>query len=569
MIIFKSIKYKNLLSTGNQFTTIPLNNHKTTLIVGKNGSGKSSYIEALSFVLYGKPYRKINKPQLINSITKKELVVELEFTVDGIEYKIIRGLKPAIFELYKNGNLLNQDAASKDYQETLEKQILKINHKSFCQVLVLGTASFVPFMQLTAQARRDIIEDLLDLQIFTTMNVLLKERNAVNNEELTEVFIEKKTAQTQLDMMKSHYDTVQKSNEKFIDERQAKIDSTKILLEDVEKEIVEIYEEGKRLNEIYKGRDKVKTNLTKVDEYTTIRQQKLKFSEKEMNFFVEHSSCPTCQQDINEEFRMIKQNELFITIKDIKEDIKKLGAQRDKYSKKISEFNDIYTKIQDLNLKLSQINAKKAGWNENIKNWEIEIKDVNENNQFISQDRINEVNNVFKELDERHMQLVGEKDVLVTTLAILKDGGIKSTIIKTYVPIINKLINKYLAAMDFFVNFELNEQFEETIKSRGRDDFSYGSFSEGEKLRIDLAVLFTWRAIAKMRNSVNTNLLIMDEVFDSSLDMNGADEFMKIIRNMAPDNNTFVISHRSDQLGDKFDHMITFDKVKNFSKCNT
>lgn len=566
MIIFKTIRYKNLLSTGNQFTTIPLNDHKTTLIVGKNGSGKSTMIEALSFGLYGKPYRKINKPQLINSITKKDMVIEIEFSVDDVEYKIIRGIKPAIFELYKNGNLLNQDAASKDYQETLEKQILKINHKSFCQVLVLGTASFVPFMQLTAQARRDIIEDLLDLQIFTTMNVLLKDRNAANGEELTEVLIEKKTSKTQLDMMKSYYDTVQKSNEKFIEERQSKIVATEILLNNAEKEISEIFEQGDSLKTKLLGKESVKANITKAEQFKIKFKESIRNLEKEMSFYIEHENCPICHQNIDQEFREIKKKEIVDNIKNLDLKIERLGKQRDDWDKELEIFNNYTSELQDLSLKLSQINAKKAGWSENIQNWQTEIKDVNENNQFISQDRIEDVENVLRELDERHMALINEKDILVTTQAILKDGGIKSTIIKQYVPIINQLINKYLAAMDFFVNFELNEQFEETIKSRGHDDFSYGSFSEGEKLRIDLAVLFTWRAIAKMRNSVNTNLLIMDEVFDSSLDVNGADEFMKIIRNMAADNNTFVISHRSDQLGDKFDHMMEFEKIKNFSK---
>lgn len=566
MIIFKTIRYKNLMSTGNQFTIIPLNTHKTTLVVGKNGSGKSTMIEALSFVLYGKPFRKINKPQLINSINKKDMVVELEFSADDVDYKIIRGIKPVIFELYKNGKLVDQTAASKDYQEILEKQILKINHKSFCQVLVVGTASFVPFMKLTAQARRDIVEDLLDLQIFTTMNGLLKDRNALNQEELTEVLLERKTSQTQLDTMKSHFDTIQKSNEKFIEERQSKIEATQLLLNDAEKEVADILEQGKTLNEIMKGREKVKANISKTDEFKTVRSQKLKVAEKELSFFVDHSNCPTCQQNIDEEFRKLKENELVLRIKTINKDIDKLDRHRDILMKKLSEFNEIFSKIQDLNLKLSQINAKKAGWNENIQNWKIEIKDVNENNQFISQDRINEVSNVLKELDDRHMELIKEKEILVITQAILKDGGIKSSIVKEYVPVINTLINKYLAAMDFFVKFDLNEQFEETIRSRDRDDFSYESFSEGEKLRIDLAVLFTWRAIAKMRNSVNTNLLIMDEVFDSSLDVNGTDEFMKIIHNMAADNNTFVISHRTDQMIDKFEHTIVFDKVKNFSQ---
>ncbi len=566
MILFKKVRYKNLLSTGNVFTELNLDQHNTTLVIGKNGSGKSTLIEALSFGIYGKPFRKINKPQLLNVITKKELVVEIEFSVGKDEYKIIRGIKPNIFELYKNSELLNQDAASRDYQELLEKQILKINHKSFCQVVVLGTASFVPFMQLTAQARRDIIEDLLDLQIFTTMNALLKEKVSYNTDRMGEIISDKKVAQNHLDLLRSHYETIQKSNEKFIDERKSKIESTNILISNAEDEIKGLVSEGNQLKEQLNDRTTYKDKLTKYDEYRLKFSEKKKNAHKIISFFHDNTSCPTCQQQIQDEFRkkMIADKEA--SVLDVDSGLSKLEIERKKVNDKLDEFNTIANKVNDLSLTLSQLNVKILGWRENCRSWQKEIDEVANNNEFISEDQINEYVEKLSDLENEHAELIDEKNVLSTTTAILKDAGIKSMIIKQYVPIINKLINKYLASMDFFVNFELNEQFEETIKSRGRDEFSYASFSEGEKLRIDLAFLFTWRAIAKMRNSVNTNLLIMDEVFDSSLDVNGADEFMKILKNMTADNNTFIISHRGDQMIDKFDHVISFEKVKNFSK---
>ena len=566
MIIFKTIRYKNLLSTGNNFTEIKLDDHQSTLVIGKNGSGKSTLIEALSFGLYGKPYRKINKHQLLNSITKKDLAVEIDFSVNKDKYKIVRGIKPNIFELYKNDVILNQTAASKDYQEMLEKQILKINHKSFCQVVILGTANFVPFMQLTTQARREIIEDILDLQIFSTMNTLLKDRVSSNNAELAEVVSDKKVVQSQIEMMKSHYETIQKGNEKFIEERQSKIESTRLLIKSAEEDVKTIIEEGRALKKKLDGKDVHKSKLSKLDEYKYKFNAKIQTAKTTSKFFKDNSTCPTCTQDIEESFRrsMIASNAK--TIDGVNVAFVKLEEERLKLNNKLEEFNSVANTLNDLNLKLSLINTKTIGWNENILNWTKDIDDTKNSNQFIGKEKVEEANDNLFKLEATHNDLVGLKDILITASSILKDGGIKAKILKQYVPIINNLINKYLAAMDFFVNFELDEEFVETIKSRGRDEFSYASFSEGEKLRIDLSVLFTWRAIAKMRNSVNTNLLIMDEVFDSSLDVNGTDEFMKILKNMTADNNTFIISHRSDQMIDKFDQVIAFEKIKNFSR---
>lgn len=566
MIIFKKVRYKNLLSTGNIFTELNLNNHSTTLVIGKNGSGKSTLIEALSFGLYGKPFRKINKPQLLNVITKKELVVEIEFAVGIDEYKVVRGMKPNIFELYKNGELLNQDAASKDYQETLEKQILKINHRSFCQVVVLGTASYVPFMQMPAATRREFNEDILDLQIFTTMNVLLKDKINNNTEQLNDIIVDKRAKQSQLELHKTHYDTIQKSNEKFIEERKSKITSTKTLILEAELEIEKLISEGKILKELLNEKDAFKNKMGKFDEYRLKFNEKIRTATNIISFFHNNTTCPTCQQGIEEDFRNNMIIEKEASVKDIDIGLSKLEVERLKLSEKIDNLNTISNKVINLSLTLSQLNVKMLNWRENSRQWQKEIDDVINNNEFISKDSISNLVAELDSIEKLNIELTDQKSTYSMTSAILKDGGIKSMIIKQYIPIINKLINKYLASMDFFVNFELNEQFEETIKSRGRDEFSYASFSEGEKLRIDLAFLFTWRAIAKLRNSVNTNLLILDEVFDSSLDVNGADEFMKILKNMTADNNTFIISHRGDQMVDKFEKVLSFEKVKNFSR---
>jgi DNA repair exonuclease SbcCD ATPase subunit len=358
MIIFKVLRYKNLLSTGNQFTEIKLDSHQTTLVIGKNGSGKSTMIEAISFGLYGKPYRKINKPQLLNSIIKKELVVEVEFSVGKLEYKIIRGIKPNIFELYKNGALLNQDAASKDYQEILEKQILKINHKSFCQVVILGTANFVPFMQLATQARREIIEDILDLQIFTTMNTLLKDRVSGNNESLNGVISDKKVIVSQIEMMKSHYENIQKSNEKFIEERHTKISSTRDLIKNAEEDVRNIIEEGRALKTKLDGKEVHKSKISKLDEFKYKFNAKLQTAKTTTKFFHENSTCPTCTQDIEETFRktMISTNQK--VIEDANAAFTKIETERAKLNKKLEEFNVIANNLNDLNLKLSQINTK-------------------------------------------------------------------------------------------------------------------------------------------------------------------------------------------------------------------
>jgi DNA repair exonuclease SbcCD ATPase subunit len=565
--MFKKIRWKNLLSTGNIFTELDLIENKTTLIVGENGAGKSTILDALSFGLFNKPYRKVNKPQLLNSITQKELVVEIEFSINQYNYKIVRGIKPNIFELYRDNVLLNQDAASRDYQEVLEKQILKISHKSFCQVVVLGSASFVPFMQLPAQARRDIIEDLLDLQIFTSMNALLKEKISTNNDEINNYTTEKKVSKSKLDMLKSHALSIQTDNKKIIEEKLSKIESTNVLIDATRIEITDIIEKGKALKERLADQDSMKARLEKLDKFRIQLKSKVANAEKTINFFHDNDNCPTCKQGIDHEFKDETIKTKSDQIIEIETGMQKLEDERKKVLAKLDEYSEINNEIHTYNLQTSKLNTKISGWNENVSDWTHEI-DMIKSRSVQSQNvqEIEDIEKSLKQLEKLFNELHDEKVVLQTAASILKDGGIKAKIIKQFIPIINKFINKYLTAMDFFVNFELNEQFAETIRSRFRDDFSYASFSEGEKMRINLAILFTWRAVSKLRNSINTNLLIMDEVFDSSLDSNGTEEFFKILQTLTADTNTFIISHKTDQLYDKFEKVIRFEKHKNFSK---
>lgn len=566
MILFKKLRWKNFLSTGNIFTELDLCSNKTTLVVGENGAGKSTMLDALSFVLFNKPFRKVNKPQLMNSITKKELCVEVEFQVNTANYKIIRGVKPDVFEIYKDGTLLNQNAKSKDYQEVLEKQILKINHKSFCQVVVLGSATFQPFMQLPAQARREIIEDLLDLQIFTSMNALLKEKITSNSDNLNKCQSDKRVAETQLEMLKQHEVSIQSNNEKQIEDKQSKIDATIELIDKTNNEIAEIIATGRALKEKLSDQDTMKDKLTKLEKFRIQLKSKIDNAQKTIGFFHDHDNCPTCKQGIDHEFKEQTIQNKTSQITEIEEGLNKLESERKKVLEKLDEYSKINNELHDYNLQLSQLNTKISGWNENIKNWKDEIASIRDDNSQSNVEKITDIETSLKTLEKVFNELHEEKTVLAAAGVILKDGGIKAKIIKQYVPIINKLINKYLSAMDFFVQFDLNEQFEETIKSRFRDAFSYASFSEGEKMRINLAILFTWRALAKLRNSINTNLLIMDEVFDSSLDSNGTEEFLKILQSLTTDTNTFIISHKQDQLYDKFEKVIKFEKHKNFSK---
>ena len=566
MIVFKKVRWQNFLSTGNIFTEIDLDQNKTVLIVGENGAGKSTILDAISFALFNKPFRKINKPQLVNSITGKDLRVEIEFDIGRDSYEIHRGIKPNLFEIYVNGVILNQDAAARDYQAFLEAAILRMNHKTFCQVVVLGSASYVPFMQLPAAQRREIIEDLLDLNIFTSMNTLLKEKVSTNNQEINDVNHNKVLIQTKIDMIEEHLESRTESADNRLRDIEEEMQKNK-------EQLSHLYSERKTIETIlgelelsYENVTKVEKRKMKLDKFVIQFQTKLNDLKASKDFFVAHDDCPTCKQGIDETHKnqIIQENKDKMIEYNV--GLTKAKEELEETVKAIKQFNKIKDSIQSSNIELSQLNVKiqNSLYQEDRLNKAAE-KIKNEKNQ-LDASKIVELEAEMAELETKYTTLHDDKNILSAASLILKDGGIKSKIIKQYVPIINKLINKYLSSMDFFVQFELNEQFEEKIKSRFRDDFSYSSFSEGEKMRINLAVLFTWRSVSKQRNSVSTNLLIMDEVFDSSLDANGTEEFIKILNGLTQDTNTFIISHRTGQLYDKFEKILTFKKVANFSK---
>jgi DNA repair exonuclease SbcCD ATPase subunit len=568
MIFFKKIRWKNFLSTGNSFTEIDFSKNNTTLIVGENGAGKSTMLDALSFVLYNKPFRKVNKPQLLNSINKKDLVVEIEFDIGSNKYKVVRGLKPSVFEVYMNNNLINQDAETKDYQEVLEKQILKLNHKSFCQVVVLGSASFVPFMQLSAQNRRDVIEDLLDIQIFSTMNSLLKEKISVNTNKIMEIEYQYDLTSEKIKMQHEHIVAMQKNSEEQIEKLKKDlkeytdfIEREKDAIERIDVEILSL----KASIEDQEQVSKKQKNLQKLEVQLGDKITKL---QNDIEFFTSHDNCPTCKQAIDTEFKCETVDTKQLQIQETQEGIEKLKEEINIIHDKIQYIADVSSQISSLNIdKITRSNSI-TGLVQQCKKVAKEIKELQDKSDelVINDDKMKELEELLEKYTIEKTDLLKDRDAFGVASIILKDNGIKARIIKQYIPVINKLINKYLAAMDFFVNFELDENFNETIKSRFRDEFSYASFSEGEKMRINLSVLFTWRAIAKLRNSASTNLLIMDEVLDGSLDSNGTDEFLKIISTLTQDTNTFIISHKVDTLYDKFANVLKFEKHKNFSR---
>ena len=566
MIFFKTLRWKNLLSTGNIFTEIDLSKSNNTLIVGENGAGKSTILDALSFALFGKPFRKINKPQLINTITKKELVVEIEFNISSNQYKIIRGIKPTIFEVYQNGILLNQSAEMKDYQEILEKQILKLNQKSFCQVVVLGSATFQPFMQLPGGQRREIIEDLLDLQIFTTMNLLLKERISDNTIELTDINADQKVVMGKIDIIKKQLLEKQNNNEKIVAEKVNVIDDTMNKIKILNDQSWDILMQIEKLKESIEDEPKIGKRINQLSQLRHKIEAKRAVLDNDINFFKKHENCPTCTQAISADFRektlFAKNNE----IESIDTALVDLVKQYDETNNRINEMIEVHANVQTLQIQNIKLQSNIDSLLKYRDQLEKEINNINAYHEADEEDKMTELEAELNAVAIRYNDAMDQKQIYTAAAMLLKDGGIKAKIIKQYVPVINKFISKYLSAMDFFIQFELDEEFNETIKSRFRDEFSYASFSEGEKMRINLAILFTWRAVAKLRNSVSTNLLIMDEVFDSSLDSNGTEEFLKILNNLTADTNTFIISHKTDQLYDKFTNVIKFEKHKNFSK---
>jgi DNA repair exonuclease SbcCD ATPase subunit len=567
MIVFEKIRWKNFLSTGNAFTEISLTNNKSTLIIGENGAGKSTILDALSFGLYGRPFRKINKPLLINTINQKNLEVEVEFRIGKRQYLVKRGLKPSIFEIYQDSKLLNQDAESKEYQEMFEKNILKLNHKSFNQIVILGSASFVPFMQLPAAHRREVIEDLLDIQIFSSMNVLLREKVQQNKTDIMDCDFNMKLIAEKIELHKKHLESMRLNNDELIKQKQEKISEFKT---SIAKNVTEVENTLKTIEELQKtlpDQIKTKNKIEKVRGLVTQLEQKQIRLEKEIEFFSEHNDCPTCRQGIDHVHKKQIVSNDNQQILEVSNALEKLNHEWNNLENRMVLINDTLKTIQEHNLSISTLSTQNNTMGTFITGLEQEIEGLNKDTRVVedNSEELKLFKQQLKDFIANKEELSQYKMVLDVASMLLKDTGIKTKIIKQYVPII-KLINKYLASMDFFVNFELDENFEEKIKSRHRDEFSYESFSEGEKMRIDLALLFTWRAVAKLRNSASTNLLIMDEVFDSSLDSNGTDEFLKILSGLTGDTNVFIISHKGDTLFDKFENIIKFEKVKNFSR---
>jgi DNA repair exonuclease SbcCD ATPase subunit len=566
MILFKRLRWKNLLSTGNHFTEILLNGNSNTLIVGTNGSGKSTMLDALCFGLFGKPFRGINKPNLLNSINGRDCVVEIEFSIGNKEYKIVRGIKPNVFEIYQDAVLLNQDAAVRDYQDYLEKFVLKLNYKSFTQIVILGSASFTPFMQLSAADRRAIIEDLLDIQIFSTMNSLVKERLS-NNKDLT---IAKKN---EISLLEQKYELKKEYQDKLNEDIEAKVN-------EYEKEIllhretirtlcgeIDLLEQSKKaLAEITV---KIPENEKKIAAFTKVESQiesKISKVGNDRSFYEHNADCPTCRQAITLEFKEGQLTELATKEQELRSGLTELQTKITEQEGVIAELREKEKELSNVRVQIATTNTSVKGLNDTIKRLEKEIKELR--TPKVNNTDTNELETIQTQItqaQEELKQLLNDKTYLDVASTLLKDTGIKTNIIKQYLPVINKLVNKYLTSMDFFVNFNLDEAFKETIKSRHRDDFSYHNFSEGEKQRIDMALMLTWRAVAKLKNSTNTNLLILDEVFDSSLDTSGTEDLMKILHTL-DGVNLFVISHKGDILQDKFMNTIRFEKVKNFSR---
>lgn len=568
MIKFEKIRWKNILSTGNFFTEIELAKSTNTLVVGANGSGKSTMLDALCFGLFGKPYRKINKPNLLNSINQSNGVVEVEFSIGKKKYKIVRGIKPNVFLIFLNDELLNQDAANKDYQEMLEKNILKLNYKSFTQIVILGSASFTPFMQLTAADRRGIIEDLLDIQIFSAMHVLVKQKLSTLKDETTHAKYESELTEEKIKLQLHNLEEHRQHNERELNKKREEFIESQEQINKLTADIKLIQRHIDILQKKITDKSNVEKKNKKLIQIEAKIQNNINKLLNEIDFYISNNDCPTCKQALDENFKkeqILAKGTKRITqqegLDELHVEIINVGNRLVEISNTITHINAHESEIVKHNSTISAVNAyifKLANVMHELTGAQTTLEQDNS--------KLQELNTKMNELQTTRESLSVEKQYYDFASILLKDNGIKTKIIKQYLPIMNKLINKYLSAMDSFINFNLNENFEEEIKSRHRDDFSYHNFSEGEKIRIDLAILFTWRQIAKLKNSVNTNLLILDEVFDSSLDAGGTEEFLKLMYEVGSDTNVFVISHKGDQLFDKFRSIVKFKKVNNFSR---
>ena len=568
MIIFKKVRWKNFLSTGDVFTEMDLTASPTTLIVGENGSGKSTMLDALTFVLYSKPFRKINKPQLINSVNNAGLLVEVEFAVGSKNYKIIRGIKPNIFEIYVDGKMMDQDSTVRDYQERLEKYILKLNYKSFTQIIVLGSSSFQPFMQLSASNRREVIEDLLDIGIFSTMNQLLRESVVETRMKLNRFEQDLKMTDERISVQQKYIDDVAEIQNNKIEDTLKELDSAERQRSELDLEIQLIRNRISVLEPDVDGISVIRERLSKLQTMEKQIRSKLKKVETDIKFYDDNDNCPTCGQVLD-----YKHVQSILSEKQKRAEELSLGSVRiveeiDNTKLQVQGKEIIENDIDKHEISITNCANSTIALNKYIHKLTSDIEYLHKVRDKSDGDleKITKLNEERYRIVESIAELAEEQKYFHTMGDMLKDGGIKTQIIKQYLPVMNNLINKYLTAMESYFNFTMDEQFNEIIKSRYRDEFSYASFSEGEKMRIDLALLFTWRSVAQLKNSANTNLLILDEVFDSSLDTNGTDEFLKLLQSLDSKSNVFVISHKGDTLYDKFDSTIKFEKIQNFSK---
>ena len=567
MIIFKKIRWKNFLSTGNQFTQVDFLEYQTNLIVGTNGAGKSTILDALTFALFNKPFRKINKSQLVNTTNEKETLVEVDFEVNNREYVVRRGIKPNVFDIQVNGELLHREADDRTNQKILEENILKVNYKSFTQIVILGSSAFVPFMQLTAPNRREVIEDLLDIRIFSSMNNFLKDKVRIEKEQIKSLDLKKDNIKDKILMQENFMKELEEQGKTSVKANQDKITT---LIEDSEYCSSSNEELEVKVSDLTKEQEKLSGSSQKLLKLNNLKgkiTQKVSTITKEHKFFSENVTCPTCTQTIEESFRLNRIDDVQSKAKDLNKGLKELEETIESERERERLFTKLSKEITKLNNGISQNNTRISGFQRQIRDLESEIQRITEQskNRNTEHEKLNE----FRENLQKTFENLADKKTEINyydfAYSLLRDDGVKTKIIKKYLPFINQQINRYLQMMDFYINFTLDEEFKETVQSPIHEDFSYASFSEGEKMRIDLALLFTWREVARVKNSVNTNLLIMDDVFDSSLDGFGTEEFLKIIRYIIKDANIFVISHKTDLL-DKFESVIKFDKVKGFSR---
>ena len=564
MITFKKIRWKNFLSTGNQWTEVLLDEHKNTMIIGTNGAGKSTILDALTFSLFNKPFRKINKPQLVNSVNEKDCQVEVEFDIKNKEYKIVRGLKPAKFEIWIDGEIQDQDASAVDQQKKLEQNILKLNFKSFTQIVILGSSTFVPFMQLPTAHRREVIEDLLDIKIFSSMNVLIKDKIRSLREETRTLELKRDSLKDKLKMQKEFIEQIEQSSKNDIKEKKEQI---KNIAEEANKYIITNTRLVEEIDDLERVNIWTPDTLKKLTSLRTKIQTKRETVNEETAFFNDHSVCPTCTQSIEEEFRLNRIGTLNASIEKLNEGLTDLDSKIEEEEKRESQYNELSKEVTSLNNEVSQNTVRVSGLQRQCRNLESEIQRITDQlaNRNSEHEKLNDFNETLQGVYEDLATKTESVQNHDFAYSLLKDGGVKTKIIKQYLPLINKQVNRYLQLMDFFINFQLDEEFNESVQSPIHDNFSYASFSEGEKMRIDLALLFTWREVAAFKNSVSTNLLIMDEVFDSSLDGLGTEEFLKIIRYVISNANVFIISHK-ESLFDKFENVLRFEKVKGFSR---